>query len=119
MGADFDEVAVDLRHLIYEQSMCRQIQFVEIHAKAGTEVRLLVEVDSKGPVAGLGEADGEVQGDCGLAASALRIGEGENMRPIFSLLLCIFGHVFECMPTSNFREHGKFTVSFEFLCSGD
>jgi hypothetical protein len=59
--------------------MCRGGQLIEIDAKACAEISLLIEIDDKGAIPGLGEAYGEIQGDCGFAAAALGVGEGKNV----------------------------------------
>ena len=82
LRTDFDEVTVDFRRLVDQETMRGGVQLVQVDAEAGTKVPLLVEVDSKGSVSRPSKADGKVEGDGGLAAAPLCVGDGVDLRHI-------------------------------------
>ncbi len=80
LRTNLDEIPADLRHLVDQQAVRRQFQLVEIDPESGAQISLLIQIDGEGSIARPGEANSEVQGDCGLAAAAFRIRESTMSR---------------------------------------
>ena len=45
LRTNLDEVAADLRHLVDQQAMGRQVELVEIDPEPGAQIPLLIQVD--------------------------------------------------------------------------
>ncbi len=54
------------------------------YEKTGTEISLLVQIDGECAVSRPGKADGEIEGNGGLAATPFRVGESINVRHGFT-----------------------------------